>query len=408
MSATADAPFSPSIERFWSKWVAFDAFDRPLYATKVRIRDFSHVVEERNAHTTQQNCEKPRESADREDSSREITENRENTVTQSEKPGKQEKLEKPEKLDSSEKLGKLEVRELYSCGNASKNAGIRIVIARESSICGEDQVGEIHVQSASVARGYYPDTRSCFTVKLQGATGEWLSTGDLGFLHVGFDCLLATQNGELYVCGRAKDLLIVRGRNYYPQDIEQSCCTLPEVKPGAVAAIAVPQHGQESLVVVLELRDGVPNVETVVTQVRQAIAEENGLVPSEIVVIRPKTIAKTTSGKISRHRVLEEYLNGTLQVLYRQQFVEVPADSLATPSVDSAANSVENPTLNASNSIQSTLPSQLDGINTVFLFFLLLSSSLYTENSCAPHYSKISALCVERSRIWWHRATLWK
>ena len=369
MSATADAPFSPSIERFWSKWDAFDAFDRPPCATKVRIRDFSHVVEERNAHTTQQNCEKPRESADREDSSREIAENRENTVTQSEKLEKLEKPEKPEKLDSSEKLGKLEVRELYSCGNASKNAGIRIVIARESSICGEDQVGEIHVQSASVARGYYPDNRSCFTVKLQGATGEWLSTGDLGFLHVGFDCLLATQNGELYVCGRAKDLLIVRGRNYYPQDIEQSCCTLPEVKPGAVAAIAVPQHGQVTLVVMMDLRDGLPNVETVVTQVRQAIAEENGLVPSEIVVIRPKTIAKTTSGKISRHRVLEEYLNGTLQVLFRQQFVEVPADSLATPSVDSAANSVENPTLNASNSIQSTLPSQLDGINTVFSLF---------------------------------------
>lgn len=163
------------------------------------------------------------------------------------------------------------------------------------------------------------------------------------------------------MCGRAKDLLIVRGRNYYPQDIEQACCLLAQVKPGAVAAIAVPHDGQESLVVVLELRDAEKNgetVETVVTQLRQVIAEENGLVPSEIVVIRSKTIPKTTSGKISRHRVLDEYRNGTLQVVYRQQFIDVPTE-------EPASNTAENSEATAAKSIQSTLPSQLDGINTV-------------------------------------------
>ena len=260
------------------------------------------------------------------------------------------------------KSEKLEVRELFSCGNATKNPSIRIAIARESAVCGEDLVGEIHVQSASVARGYFPDNREAFSVKLANEPGEWLATGDLGFLHVGLRCLFVTQNGELYVCGRAKDLLIVRGRNYYPQDIEQSCCLLPQVKPGAVAAIAVPRDGQESLVVVVELRDSVESMESmesIVTQLRQVIAEENGLAPSEIVVIRPKTIAKTTSGKISRHRVLDEYLHGKLQVLYRQQFVDLSAES--------SSESAENPAPNASKSPQSVLPSQLDGINTVSL-----------------------------------------
>lgn len=105
-----------------------------------------------------------------------------------ETPPPTENSENSEKLENSGKLGKLEkleVRELFSCGDASKNAGIRIAIAREASVCGEDRVGEIHVQSASVARGYYPDNRASFTVRLAGASGVWLATGDLGFLHVG-------------------------------------------------------------------------------------------------------------------------------------------------------------------------------------------------------------------------------
>ena len=342
-----------------------DTRDAP---NRTKPRESADNSDPKPHESTLQNNEKPRETTDPHHPAHEIVEPTGETSPPTEKPEKPEtpnKSVEPEKLEKSEKL---EVRELFSCGNASKNAGIRIAIAREASICGEDRVGEIHVQSGSVARGYYPDNRASFTVELRGASGVWLSTGDLGFLHVGFDCLFVTQNGELYVCGRAKDLLIVRGRNYYPQDIEQACCLLPQVKPGAVAAIAVPRNGQESLVVVLELRDAVrtgETVETVVTQLRQVIAEENGLVPSEIVVIRPKTIPKTTSGKISRHRVLDEYRNGTLQIVYRQQFIDLPTQEEQEEEEENSSNKAENSQATAAKSIQSTLPSQLDGIDTV-------------------------------------------
>lgn len=127
-----------------------------------------------------------------------------------------------EKSEKSEKLEKLGVRELFSCGNASKNAGIRIAIARESSVCGEDRVGEIHVQSASVARGYYPDNRASFTVRLAGAPGVWLATGDLGFLHVGVAVCLrhrmasCTCVAEPKICSSCEAAIITRRTSNRP------------------------------------------------------------------------------------------------------------------------------------------------------------------------------------------------
>lgn len=125
------------------------------------------------------------------------------------------------------------------------------------------------------------------------------------------------------------------------------------MKPGSVAAIAVDHEGQEVLVVVLELRSLLDDYSGVVQQLRQVISEENGLVPFEIVIIQPKTIAKTTSGKISRHRVAMAYRSNTLQVLYRMQLQE-SEDSAADRRVKTSDPS-------------SQLPSQLDGLDTVGL-----------------------------------------
>jgi acyl-CoA synthetase (AMP-forming)/AMP-acid ligase II len=175
--------------------------------------------------------------------------------------------------------------------------------AREAE---EGEVGEIWVRGPSKAIGYWQKpalSSEIFEARLpcdtNGASG-WLRTGDMGFLH----------DGELYVCGRYKDMLIVRGLNYYPQDIEALVEEDDRIRKGSVAAFAREQDGGERLVVVAELRDArrVPDPH----DLNRRLLAGLGVTAANIVFIEPRTIPKTSSGKIARHAVQERWLDGWL------------------------------------------------------------------------------------------------
>jgi fatty-acyl-CoA synthase len=172
------------------------------------------------------------------------------------------------------------------------------VVDDDRQAVGERIVGEIFVSGPSVARGYVSGPRETDAVARDG----WLATGDLGYL----------ADGELFVCGRRKELIIVGGRNYFPQDIERVVNGVPGVRTGGVAAFAVTAPGHpDRAVVVVETR-GPVSADTVQAEVRRRVLQATGLAIDEIVVAPNGTIDRTTSGKLRRAELRERYTAGTL------------------------------------------------------------------------------------------------
>lgn len=187
-------------------------------------------------------------------------------------------------------------RHVLSCGRPLGDNRVLIVDADSGRIRPEGSVGEIWVAGSSRCEGYWnkPRTtertfraRPCGAPQVLGV--DFLRTGDMGFL---FD-------GELYVCGRLKDMMIVRGRNIYPQDIEalaQSACEA--LRPGGVVAFQMAEAGEDRLVVMAELRHAGATPDG--AAVAAAIRRDMGLWPSRIVFVPPKSLPKTSSGKSRR------------------------------------------------------------------------------------------------------------
>jgi len=187
---------------------------------------------------------------------------------------------------------------------------LRIVDNTTRRECPSDSVGEIWVHGENVAEGYWhkpPEEQRCFGATLVDPSpgtpeGPWLRTGDLGFI---FD-------GELFIVGRIKDLLIIRGRNHYPEDIE---ATVQEITHGRVAAISVPVDSTEQLVTVIELKkkreepsqDALHRLNGVKSDVTSAISNAHGLNVGDVVLVPAGTIPTTTSGKIRRAACIEQY-----------------------------------------------------------------------------------------------------
>jgi amino acid adenylation domain-containing protein len=204
-------------------------------------------------------------------------------------------------------------RRLVSGGRAFDDLRVEVVDPETATVCSEDQVGEIRVSGPSVAAGYWnrPEaTAETFGARLAGGDGPFLRTGDLGFLSA----------GELYVTGRLKDLLIVRGRNVYPQDVEWSAAAAhPLARAEGSATFSVEADGEERLVVVQEverLGKGV-EPEEVIRAIRTAVAEEHDLDVHDVCLIRALSLPKTSSGKVKRHACREAYLDGSLDTIAR-------------------------------------------------------------------------------------------
>ncbi len=201
---------------------------------------------------------------------------------------------------------------MVNCGKSIIDQKIVIVNPATMEQCNPDQVGEIWVSGPSVAQGYWglPDeTRSHFQAYLADTNeGPFLRTGDLGFL----------QNGELYVTGRLKDLIIIHGSNHYPQDIELTVeSSHIALQPAGGAAFSITEGGKEQLVIVQEVtrQNRQPDINEVTSAIRQAVAEKHDLQAFAIVLVKPMSIPKTSSGKIQRRACKNAFLENTLEVV---------------------------------------------------------------------------------------------
>ncbi|MTD58231.1 fatty acyl-AMP ligase [Amycolatopsis pithecellobii] len=195
-------------------------------------------------------------------------------------------------------------KELAGSGTVLPGEDVRIVDPETRRPCGPREVGEIWVAGANIAQGYWkrPDDET-FVADATGRT--FLRTGDLGV----FD------GDELYVVGRLKDLVIIRGRNHYPQDIEQTTeAAHPALRPGACAAFTVPD--KENVVVIAEIhRERRHELEyaEVTGAIRAAVLAEHELSLGDVVLARHGELPKTSSGKIMRAAARNRYLAGELR-----------------------------------------------------------------------------------------------
>jgi acyl-CoA synthetase (AMP-forming)/AMP-acid ligase II len=204
------------------------------------------------------------------------------------------------------------VRTLPSCGRQVWHTEIAIVNPDSMIRCADNEVGEIWIRDLSVAQGYWQNpqaTETTFQAEIQNSNGEtYLRTGDLGFLH----------NGELYITGRIKDLIIIRGTNHYPQDIEWSVQKLHSaLRSDYGAAFSIQDKGEERLVVVQEVERHAGDLDTdkLIADIRQEIAEEHEIQLYGVVLAKSGNILKTASGKIQRRACKEKFLAGTLSAI---------------------------------------------------------------------------------------------
>jgi amino acid adenylation domain-containing protein len=202
-------------------------------------------------------------------------------------------------------------RVLVGCGMELPGQQIRIVDPDTLAECEERRIGEVWVSSPSVSQGYWgraEETTATFHGKLlSGNETRFLRTGDLGFL----------AGRELFITGRLKDLIILHGRNLYPQDIEltvQQCH--PGLRPGSGAAFAVEVNCQEALVVINEVERGFEeSAEKLVPAIRKAVLLEHGIQVHSLLLVKAGTVPKTTSGKIKRVACRAAFLAGEMEPL---------------------------------------------------------------------------------------------
>lgn len=203
---------------------------------------------------------------------------------------------------------------LVGCGTVCPGMEFQIFDNATGNFCQDDQVGEIWVRGPSVASGYWnqPATNDeVFRARLPGSGSDkslatnYLRTGDLGFRH----------DGELFVTGRLKDVIIVRGRNHYPQDLERTAQQSHEAVDGG-AAFAVEVGGREEVVLVHQWRREYREAdhEQMMHAIRTAVVDEHEIDPHSIVLIRPASLPVTSSGKVQRQRCRELFLAGDLPV----------------------------------------------------------------------------------------------
>jgi len=218
-----------------------------------------------------------------------------------------------------------DVQTFVSCGHALLDQEIAIVDPETLIGCEPGEIGEIWIAGSSVAQGYWnrPEEsgRSFRAYRADSGAGPYLRTGDLGFF----------QGSELYLAGRLKDLIIIRGRNHYPQDIEATVADSHQAfEPSMGAAFSVTVAGEERLVVTHELQRSHrhADVEEVTAAARKAIAAAHGLQPYAVVLLRPLSIPKTSSGKVKRHACQAGFLDGSLKEIGRWQ-AEAPAPAEA-------------------------------------------------------------------------------
>ena len=209
-----------------------------------------------------------------------------------------DRIAKP--LDLVDAEEELDVRRIPRLGKAVPGLEMKVVDPLSRAELPERHVGELLLRGTSVTPGYYKRPDATAALFHDG----WLCTGDLAY----------TIDGELVLCGRIKDVIIVGGRNVFPEDIERACATLDGVRAGNVIAFGVEGYkGKESVVVVAEVRtDDPPHVREAV---HHRTLEVCGLPPRDVMLVKPGTLPKTSSGKLQRAKCRELYLEESLDLV---------------------------------------------------------------------------------------------
>ena len=195
---------------------------------------------------------------------------------------------------------------IMSCGTRQPDHAVLIVDPHTLTELADNSVGELWAAGPSIAHGYWRNPEATAKTFVQHAGRTWLRTGDLGFI----------REGEVYITGRLKDLLIVRGHNLYPQDIEQTIEREVEVvRKGRVAAFAVNDQGLEGIGIAVEISRSVQKIlppEALIKAIRQAVAEAYQEAPSVVVLLNPGALPKTSSGKVQRAACALRHADGSL------------------------------------------------------------------------------------------------
>jgi 8-amino-7-oxononanoate synthase len=252
----------------------------------------------------------------------------------------------PKSLENREVVGvpshETGVRRLVGAGQPLPDERIEIVNPETLTRCAENEVGEIWVSSPSIAQGYWrrPDESDHnFRARLRpNGEGPFLRTGDLGFF----------QGQELFVAARLKDLIIIRGLNHYPHDIELTVEKSHEsVRPSCGAAFSIDVENEPRLVVVYEIDRHQADTDAVFEAIRRDVSREHELQLDAIRLIKAGSIPKTSSGKIQRHACRTAFLTGTLDVV--AEWNQSPAAASEGPQVDAEETSTKATTPAASN-----------------------------------------------------------
>lgn len=226
-------------------------------------------------------------------------------------------------------------RRLVSCGRTSPDQQVVIVDPETLSRCPHGRIGEIWIKGSSVTQGYWnrPETTALTFTAMTADTveGPFLRTGDLGVI----------QNEELFVVGRLKDLIIIRGRNHYPQDIE---VTVQEshrsLRAGCGAAFSIQVDDEEQLVVVQEVVSSpTTDLTDVAAGIRRAVTEHHEVQVYAVVLIKPGTLPKTSSGKVQRHLCRAKFLAQELDAIQTFQDKRVE-ESIGAVSEDGVMTTV--------------------------------------------------------------------
>lgn len=223
-------------------------------------------------------------------------------------------------------------RRIAGCGVVTPPTTVRIVDPDTGVACLPHGVGEIWVGGPTRAAGYWgrpEESLATFGATIAGEDDTpYLRTGDLGFVH----------GGQVFVTGRHKDLIIVRGENHYPQDVERAVERAhPAVRPAGVAAFGLVHDGTEAVGVVAEVdpsRTG--DLDALVDRVREVVANE-GLPVRLVALLAPRSLPKTSSGKVMRRRSREGVLDGSIATLARWEAVDVAPEAPTAPLLDVAA-----------------------------------------------------------------------
>lgn len=235
---------------------------------------------------------------------------------------------------------------LVSSGKSIIDQQILVVDLHTLEILPQDEIGEIWVKGPSISQGYWQNSeasKKTFQAYTQNGEGPFLRTGDLGFFH----------QEELFITGRCKDLIIIRGRNHYPQDIELTVeNSHPFLRPGCSAAFSIETEDQEELFVVAEvdkrqyqtsLSQKDPSLsdnevlektfEEIISTIRSSVTKAHNVRPHAIILIKTGTIYKTSSGKIQRYACRSAFQEGILEVLKQNISVKTAKPKIQNPDI---------------------------------------------------------------------------